>query len=56
MLIRLETDIPTHLERAAQYEEKMKKDADARRTDRGMRSDEAGPDLAPATGDDLPAR
>ena len=35
MLIRLETDIPTHLERAAQYEETTKKDQDARRTDRG---------------------
>ena len=35
MLIRLETDIPTHLERAAQYEEKTKTDLDARRTDRG---------------------
>ncbi len=35
MLIRLETDIPTHLERAAQYDEKTSKDAEARRTDRG---------------------
>ena len=46
MLIRLETDIPTHLERAAQYEEKTKKDADSRRTDRGS---DFGP---PSSGDE----
>ena len=41
MLLRLDTDIPTHLERAAVYEEKMKKDVDERRPERGPREGEA---------------
>jgi len=41
LIIRLETDIPTHLERTAKYEEKMKSDVEARRDrpDRGDRGD-----------------